>query len=300
MSEREFDVVVLGAGAAGEVCAGRLGESGLSVAIVEDRLVGGECSFFACMPSKALLRPIELTREARRVPGVTVGPIDAAAVLARRDEVISNLDDARQVPWLDARNVTLVRGRGKLDGERRVRVGDDVLVARRAVVVATGSSPLMPPIPGLAESRPWTNIEATTAKSVPRRLVILGGGVVGAEMAQAWSELGSQVTLVHRGDRLLEREEPFAGEQVAAGLRESGVEIRLLTSASRVTRNGETVRIELDDGSTLEADEVLAAFGRHPTTDDIGLETIGREPGGYLRVDESLRVPLEAFIKAFN
>ena len=290
MTEREFDVVVLGAGAAGEVCAGRLGERGLSVAIVEDRLVGGECSFFACMPSKALLRPIELTNEARRVPGVTVGAIDVAAVLARRDDVISDLDDSGQVPWLDARNVTLVRGRGKLDGERRIRVGDEVLVARRAVVVATGSSPLVPPIPGLAESRPWTNIEATTAKSAPKRLAILGGGVVGAEMAQAWSELGSQVTLVHRGERLLEREEPFAGEQVAAGLRESGVEIRLRVSATRVARNG-AVTIELDDGALLEADEVLAAFGRHPTTDDIGLETIGCEPGGYLRVDESLRVP---------
>jgi pyruvate/2-oxoglutarate dehydrogenase complex dihydrolipoamide dehydrogenase (E3) component len=290
MSEREFDVVVLGAGAAGEVCAGRLGQRGLSVAIVEDRLVGGECSFFACMPSKALLRPIELTKEAGRVPGVTVGAIDVAAVLARRDEVISDLDDSRQVPWLEARDVTLVRGRGKLDGERRIRVGDDVLIARRAVVIATGSSPLVPPIPGLAEARPWTNIEATTAKSAPTRLAVLGGGVVGAEMAQAWSELGSRVTLVHRGERLLEREEPFAGEQVAAGLRESGVEIRLGVSATQVARHG-SVTIDLDDGTMLEADEVLAAFGRHPTTDDIGLETIGREPGGHLRVDESLRVP---------
>ena len=290
MEEREFDVVVLGAGAAGEVCAGRLGERGLSVVIVEDRLVGGECSFFACMPSKALLRPIELTNEARRVPGVTVGEIDASAVLARRDEVIAHLDDSGQVPWLDTRNVALVRGRGKLDGERRVRVGDEVLVARRAVVIATGSTPLVPPIPGLVGSRPWTNIEATTATSAPNRLAILGGGVVGSEMAQAWSALGSQVTLVHRGERLLEREEPFAGAQVAAGLREAGVDIRLQVTATRVARNG-TFTAELDDGDTLEADEVLAAFGRHPTTDDIGLETVGLEPGGYLRVDESLRVP---------
>jgi pyruvate/2-oxoglutarate dehydrogenase complex dihydrolipoamide dehydrogenase (E3) component len=289
MTEREFDVVVLGAGAAGEVCAGRLGERGLSVAIVEDRLVGGECSFFACMPSKALLRPIELTNEARRVPGVTVGELDVSAVLARRDDVIARLDDSGQVPWLEARNVVLVRGRGRLDGERRIRLADEVLIARRAIVIATGSSPLVPPIPGLAESRPWTNVEATTANEAPRRLVILGGGVVGVEMAQVWSALGSRVTLVHRGERLLEREEPFAAEHVAMGLREAGVEIRLGASATRVAR-GVVVDVVLDDGSALEADEVLAAFGRRPTTDDIGLESVGLESGGFLQTDESLRV----------
>jgi pyruvate/2-oxoglutarate dehydrogenase complex dihydrolipoamide dehydrogenase (E3) component len=287
---REFDVVVIGAGAAGEVAAGRIGESGLSVAIVEDRLVGGECSFYACMPSKALLRPVELADEVRRVPGLSIGPIDAAAVLARRDEVIAGLDDSGQLPWLEQRNVTVVRGHGRLDGERVVRVGDERLVARRAVVVATGSSALLPEIPGLRESRPWTNVEATTAQHVPVRLVVLGGGVVGAEMAQAWVSLGSRVTLVHRGDRLLEREEPFAGEQVGESLAAAGVDVRLRASATTVRRDG-AFSVALDDGSTVEADEVLAAFGRRPRTDDVGLETIGLRPGGYLRVDEALRVP---------
>ena len=287
---REFDVVVIGAGAAGEVCAGRLGERGLEVAIVEDRLVGGECSYFACMPSKALLRPIELAREAARVPGIEVGPLDTAAVLARRDEVIARLDDSGQVPWLEQRGVTLLRGRGCLAGERTVVVADEELVARRAVVVATGSTPAVPPIPGLREATPWTNIEATTASQAPARLAILGGGVVGVEMATAWSALGSQVALVHRGDRLIEREEPFAGEQVADALRAAGVELRLGVTVSSVRRNG-VVRIELGDGGTIEADEVLAALGRHPTTDDIALETVGLEPGGFLHVDDSLRVP---------
>jgi len=185
--------------------------------------------------------------------------------------------------------VTLARGHGRLAGEKRVAVGDDVLVARRAVVLATGSAAAIPPLPGLAEAAPWTNIEATTAKEVPGRLAILGGGVVGVEMAQAWSALGSQVTLVHRGDRLIEREERFASEQVLAALREGGVDVRLGTSAASVSRNG-VVRVELDDGSAVEADEILVAIGRRPRSDDVGLETVGLEPGGYVEADESLRV----------
>ena len=291
MDEREFDVVVIGAGAPGEVSAVRLGEAGVSVAIVEERLVGGECSFYACMPSKALLRPLEIRAEAARVKGVRVDDaLDVPVVLARRDEVIHDLDDSTQVPWLTDRGVRLVRGHGRLDGERRVTVGDEALVARKAVVVATGSAAAIPPLPGLAESRPWTNIEATTAKHVPGRLAILGGGVVGVEMAQAWAALGSQVTLVHRGDRLIEREEPFAGEQVADALREYGVDLRFETSVASVARNG-AVTLELEGGGSVEADELLVAIGRAPRTADVGLDTVGLEPGKHVQVDESLRVP---------
>jgi dihydrolipoamide dehydrogenase len=242
------------------------------------------------MPSKALLRPGELAAEARRVPGVATGDVDVGAVLARRDEVVHDLDDSSQIPWLEERGVKLVRGHGRIDGVRRVVVGDDVLVARRAVVVATGSSATIPPVPGLAEARPWTNIEATTAKQVPARLFVLGGGVVGVEMAQAWSSLGSHVTLVHRGDRLIEREEPFASEQVATALREAGVDVRLETSVASVSRNG-AVRVELDGGGEVEADEILVSIGRTPRTADIGLETVGLEPGKHVSVDETLRVP---------
>jgi pyruvate/2-oxoglutarate dehydrogenase complex dihydrolipoamide dehydrogenase (E3) component len=210
-------------------------------------------------------------------------------VLKRRDEIIHGLDDSSQVPWLEARGVTIVRGAGRLEAERRVRVGDDTLVAHRAVVVATGSSPLIPPIDGLREAKPWTNREATTAKQVPDSLAILGGGVVGVEMAQAYRSLGSQVTLIERGDRLIPREESFASDDVEQSLREKGVDVHLGTSASAVHAEDGQVTVELDSGGPVRGEQLLVAIGRQLNTTDIGVETIGREPGKPIEVDDSMR-----------
>jgi dihydrolipoamide dehydrogenase len=287
---REFDVIVIGAGSTGEVAAGRLGQHGRSVALIEQSLVGGDCSYYACMPSKALLRPVELANEVERVPGVHADPIDVRAVLARRDEVIHERDDSSQLPWLEERGVTLVRGRGVLTGERTVEVGGETLTARTAVLVATGSHATVPDIPGLREAHPWTNREATTAKEIPTRLAILGGGVVGVELAVAYRGLGAMVTLIHREERLIEREEPFAGEQLLESLRTSGVDVRLATKATRVSRAA-TVLLELDDGSIIETDELLVAVGRTPNTAEIGLAALGLAEDRPLAVGDDLRVP---------
>ncbi|MFF5112536.1 dihydrolipoyl dehydrogenase family protein [Streptosporangium sp. NPDC000509] len=292
----EFDVVVVGAGPAGENVADRAVKGGLTAAIVERNLAGGECSYWACVPSKALLRPVELVAEVSRVPGLTLGPIDTAAVLARRDEAVSHLDDGGQVEWIKSVPAEFVRGHGRLDGPKRVAVTAKdgsvrTLTARRAVVLATGSGAAVPPIPGLAEASPWTSHEVTAATSVPGRLVVLGGGVVACEMAQAMHGLGARETTVLARGGLLGRMEPFAGELVAESFAEAGITVRTGVQVTKVERPtpGGPVTVHLSEGPPVEADELLVATGRRPATGDLGMETVGLEAGRSVEVDDSMR-----------
>ncbi|MDQ0079618.1 dihydrolipoyl dehydrogenase family protein [Arthrobacter oryzae] len=281
--EREFDVIVIGAGAVGENVADRVVQGGLTAVLVEAALVGGECSYWACMPSKALLRPGTALHGAQTVPGAgeaVTRTLDAAAVLKRRDYFTSNWQDDGQVKWVEDTGIELIRGRGRITGPRAVEVtGLDgksyLLSARHAVVLSTGSAPTAPPIAGLAELDYWTTREATSAQTVPGSLIVLGGGVAGTELAQAFARLGSAVTLVARGE-LLSMYPQDAAKLVLAGLRADGVDVRLSTGTKRVSKNDDgSVTVDLADGLSVRAEKLLVATGRHAALDGLGLEAVG-------------------------
>ena len=293
----EYDVIVIGAGAIGENVADRAVQGGMRTVIVEEELVGGECSYWACMPSKALLRSGSLLETARAVPGAAeavTGTLDVAQVLQRRDRVTSGWKDDGQVSWLEGAHIDLVRGHAVFTGPKALRVtaADGTvteLTARHAVAVSTGSLPRLPDTPGLAEAQPWTSREATSAQQVPASLAIIGGGVVAAEMATAYASFGTDVTLIARGG-LLSGQEPFAGEAVAAALGRAGADVRLNTNVERVEPTGSGHRLLLSDGSAVVAERILVATGREPRSSDLGLEVIGLPAGTWLATDDSMRV----------
>lgn len=293
-----YDVVVLGAGATGENVADYAHAGGLSAVLVEHHLVGGACSYYACMPSKALLRPGSALAAARRVDGAgqaVTGDLDAAAVLGRRTAFTHGWDDGSQVRWAEQAGLAVVRGHCRLAGERAVVVatddGERTLRAKHAVVLATGSEPAVPPVEGLAGIRWWTTADATAAAIVPERLVVLGAGAAGAELAQAFARLGSRVTLVARS-RVLSRMPGCAGALVAAALARDGVDVHTGSAvrADRPEGDAGAVVLRLEDGTALVGDELLLATGRRPRTGGLGLETVGLEPGEPLEVDDSGRV----------